>query len=313
MILPCAAYLDGPVRRRRPVRGRAGPARSGGHRGGHQHRADAPRSRPRSTPPRRRSEGSSRAWPSSQPRRPAGAPLADTRCPSSPSPDSSRRPVGRSASARRALRRGVAGPGDRGPGRGTRRHQRGRGGGLRRAAAGPLAAHRDGPRRWVAPDPSLPPLPADMMPATAVHERLAQLTRAVIEEAAARGNAVIVGRGGAYIVPRGRDVLHVQLHAPLEARIRYLLTRVEEIPPTPALTSRRSGSCAGRSMPGAPSTSSAPSARSGWTPRATTCRSTPARWASRSPWTSSRWRPAGTTQRAFRPVAGARRDDRAGP
>jgi cytidylate kinase len=80
------------------------------------------------------------------------------------------------------------------------------------------------------PDPSLPPLPADLMPATAVHERLAQLTRAVIEEAAARGNAVILGRGGAYIVPRGRDVLHVQLHAPLEARIRYLLTRVEEIP-----------------------------------------------------------------------------------
>ncbi len=80
------------------------------------------------------------------------------------------------------------------------------------------------------PDPSLPPVPADLMPATAVHERLAQLTRAVIEEAAARGNAVIVGRGGAYIVPRGRDVMHVQLHAPLEARIRYLLTRVEEIP-----------------------------------------------------------------------------------
>ena len=80
------------------------------------------------------------------------------------------------------------------------------------------------------PDPSLPPLPADLMPATAVHERLAQLTRAVIEEAAARGNAVILGRGGAFIVPNGSDVLHVQLHAPLEARIRYLMTRVEEIP-----------------------------------------------------------------------------------
>jgi cytidylate kinase len=80
------------------------------------------------------------------------------------------------------------------------------------------------------PDPSLPPLPADLMPATAVHERLAQLTRAVIEEAAARGNAVILGRGGAFIVPNGTDVLHVQLHAPLEARIRYLMTRVEEIP-----------------------------------------------------------------------------------
>ena len=90
------------------------------------------------------------------------------------------------------------------------------------------------------------------MPATAVHERLAQLTRAVIEEAAARGNAVIMGRGGAYIVPRGRDVLHVQLHAPLEARIRYLLTRVEEIPPTPGPTRTRCGSCAGPSTPGGP-------------------------------------------------------------
>ena len=41
-----------------------------------------------------------------------------------------------------------------------------------------------------------------MLPATAVHERLARLTRTVIEEAAARGNAVIVGRGGAFILGR---------------------------------------------------------------------------------------------------------------
>jgi cytidylate kinase len=80
------------------------------------------------------------------------------------------------------------------------------------------------------PDPSLPPLPAGLVPTAAVQERLAQITRAVIEEAAAAGNAVIIGRGGAYIVPRGPDVLHVQLHAPLDARIRYLLARVEEIP-----------------------------------------------------------------------------------
>ena len=39
------------------------------------------------------------------------------------------------------------------------------------------------------PDPAIPPLPSDMLPATAVHERLARLTRTVIEEAAARGNA----------------------------------------------------------------------------------------------------------------------------
>ena len=80
------------------------------------------------------------------------------------------------------------------------------------------------------PDPAIPPLPADMLPATAVHERLARLTRAVIEEAAARGNAVILGRGGAFIVGRRPDALHVQLHATRDARLRYLMTRVEEIP-----------------------------------------------------------------------------------
>ena len=81
------------------------------------------------------------------------------------------------------------------------------------------------------PDPAIPPLPADMLPATAVHERLARLTRTVIEEAAARGNSVILGRGGAFIVGRRPDSIHVQLHAPIEARVRFLLTRVEEIPP----------------------------------------------------------------------------------
>lgn len=81
------------------------------------------------------------------------------------------------------------------------------------------------------PDPAIPPLPADMLPATAVHERLARLTRTVIEEAAARGNAIIVGRGGAFILGRRPDTIHVQLHAPLDARVRFLMTRVEEIPP----------------------------------------------------------------------------------
>jgi len=81
------------------------------------------------------------------------------------------------------------------------------------------------------PDPAIPPLPADMLPATAVHERLARLTRTVIEEAAARGNCVILGRGAAFIIGRRPDAVHVQLHAPLDARVRFLLTRVEEIPP----------------------------------------------------------------------------------
>ena len=82
-----------------------------------------------------------------------------------------------------------------------------------------------------APDPAIPPLSADMLPATAVHERLARLTRTVIEEAAARGNCVILGRGGAFIIGRRPDAIHVQLHAPLDARVRHLMARVEEIPP----------------------------------------------------------------------------------
>jgi CMP/dCMP kinase len=80
------------------------------------------------------------------------------------------------------------------------------------------------------PDPAIPPLPAEMLPATAVHERLTRLTRLVIEEAAERGNAVIMGRGGAFIVGRRPDAFHVQLHAALDARVRYMVLRVEEIP-----------------------------------------------------------------------------------
>jgi len=81
------------------------------------------------------------------------------------------------------------------------------------------------------PDPAIPPLPADMLPATAVHERLSRLTRTVIEEAASRGNCVILGRGGAFIIGRRPDAIHVQLHAPIDARVRHLMARVEEIPP----------------------------------------------------------------------------------
>lgn len=78
---------------------------------------------------------------------------------------------------------------------------------------------------------SVPPLPADTLPGAAVAERLAGITRAVVEEAAARGNAVIMGRGAAFILGRRRDVLHVQLHASFESRIRHLVTRAEELPP----------------------------------------------------------------------------------
>ena len=62
------------------------------------------------------------------------------------------------------------------------------------------------------------------------HDRLVAITRAVIEEAAERGNAIIVGRGGAFILRGTPNALHVQIHAPIEARLRYLISRVDEVP-----------------------------------------------------------------------------------
>jgi cytidylate kinase len=62
------------------------------------------------------------------------------------------------------------------------------------------------------------------------HDRLVAITRTIIEEAADRGNAVIVGRGGAFILRGKPGVVHVQLHASLDARVRYLISRVEDVP-----------------------------------------------------------------------------------
>ena len=81
------------------------------------------------------------------------------------------------------------------------------------------------------PEPAMPGVTysASLAPMS-VHERLVEITRSVIEEAADRGNAVILGRGGAFILADRPDVFHVQLHASLDARVRHLLARVEEIP-----------------------------------------------------------------------------------
>ena len=82
------------------------------------------------------------------------------------------------------------------------------------------------------PEPEVPSLPyADHLPsAMSVHDRLVAITRGVIEEAAARGNAVIVGRGAAFILGKHPGMVHVQLHASMESRIRLLMSRVEELP-----------------------------------------------------------------------------------
>jgi cytidylate kinase len=82
-----------------------------------------------------------------------------------------------------------------------------------------------------APEPALAGVPfSTSLAPMSVHERLVEITRGVIEEAADRGNAVILGRGGAFILARHPSAFHVQLHASLDARVRYLLARVEDIP-----------------------------------------------------------------------------------
>lgn len=76
----------------------------------------------------------------------------------------------------------------------------------------------------------MPALSEAQLASMPVHDRLVAITRGVIEEAAARGNAIIVGRGAALILGRRPGVLNVQLHASMEARLNYLLSRVEELP-----------------------------------------------------------------------------------
>ncbi|MEA2622058.1 MAG: hypothetical protein QOH61_968 [Chloroflexota bacterium] len=78
---------------------------------------------------------------------------------------------------------------------------------------------------------AMPPVPSEHLVAgVAVEEQLNRLTRAVIEEAADRGNAVIVGRGGAFILRRHPTAVHVQVHAPIGIRVRHLMSSAEEIP-----------------------------------------------------------------------------------
>jgi cytidylate kinase len=82
-----------------------------------------------------------------------------------------------------------------------------------------------------APEATLP-VPADQtLPPGATAERMASITSTVITEVAARGNAVIVGRGAGFLLRDRPDVVRVQLHASVEARLRYLHSSVEELPP----------------------------------------------------------------------------------
>lgn len=52
-----------------------------------------------------------------------------------------------------------------------------------------------------------------------------ELSREIIREVAGRGNAVIVGRGGAFVLADMADALHVYLCAPLEGRVATVVRR----------------------------------------------------------------------------------------
>ena len=57
-------------------------------------------------------------------------------------------------------------------------------------------------------------------------ERLLDVTRRVLEEVAATGPAVVVGRGAQCVLAGRADALHVFCHAPRQALVRRALTRM---------------------------------------------------------------------------------------
>jgi len=71
--------------------------------------------------------------------------------------------------------------------------------------------------------PELLPPPTEQLPPS--EERMADVTRRIIEEAVARGNAVLVGRGAQSVLARRAGVLHVFCYAPREALVRRVAER----------------------------------------------------------------------------------------
>jgi cytidylate kinase len=79
---------------------------------------------------------------------------------------------------------------------------------------------------------AMPAVPfSEQVPPMSTHDRLVAITRTLIEEAAQRGNVVIVGRGAAFVLGKRPGTMHVQLHADIDARVRFIMSRVEEVPP----------------------------------------------------------------------------------
>jgi cytidylate kinase len=78
-------------------------------------------------------------------------------------------------------------------------------------------------------------LPELFLPASeAVQEfgegHLVKITRALVEEIAAEGRCVVVGRAAAAVLARTADILHVRLVAPLEVRVRTATQRLGVAP-----------------------------------------------------------------------------------
>jgi cytidylate kinase len=71
--------------------------------------------------------------------------------------------------------------------------------------------------------PEILPPPTEQLPPS--EERLAAVTRRIIEEAVARGNAILVGRGAQSVLARRAGVLHVFCYAPREALVRRVAER----------------------------------------------------------------------------------------
>jgi cytidylate kinase len=71
--------------------------------------------------------------------------------------------------------------------------------------------------------PEILPPPTEQLPPS--EERLAEVTRRIIEEVVARGNAVLVGRGAQSVLARRAGVLHVFCYAPREALARRAAER----------------------------------------------------------------------------------------
>lgn len=71
--------------------------------------------------------------------------------------------------------------------------------------------------------PEILPPPTEQLPPS--EQRMADATRRIIEEAVAKGNAVLVGRGAQSVLARRADVLHVFCYAPREALARRVAER----------------------------------------------------------------------------------------